>query len=159
MPLLSLEWLAETFPGVVHLQTRLAPRSLYEYRQDAQHYLTWCALDKDPLDPQTLRAWRRHMDEALKLNPKTINRRLVAIKTLVRASVACEALDERLAYRFGLVELVSLVPLRQRLRRRQAFTRTVKISKRTVSPTFMASPLIPLELEVQLDMAHTEALV
>jgi hypothetical protein len=84
MPLLSLEWLAETFPGVVHLQTRLAPRSLYEYRQDAQHYLTWCALDKD---------------------------------------------------------------------------RTVKISKRTVSPTFMASPLIPLELEVQLDMAHTEALV
>jgi integrase/recombinase XerD len=117
MPLLPLATLAEVFPGILDLPGQLGTRSLVEYRRDVQHYLAWCAWDHArALDPQTLRAWRQHQVEHTGLSPYTINRRLAAVKRCVTASAAADAVDQGLAFRFGLVEPVTLVSLRQRLR-------------------------------------------
>jgi site-specific recombinase XerD len=109
------------FPGLRELPGRLAPRSLEEYRRNGRHYLTFCGGDTArALDPQTLRAWRQHMVEHTRLSPNTINIRLQAIKSLVKASAACGALDRLLSYEFSLVELVKRSALRHRLTRPQA---------------------------------------
>jgi integrase/recombinase XerD len=123
MPLLPLAVLAEIFPGIVDLPGRLAPRSLTEYRYDAQHYLAYCAWERDrALDPQTLRAWRQHQVDTTGLSPNTITRRVRAVQCLVRASARRDALEAGLAFRFLQVEAVPLAPLRARLTPRHALT-------------------------------------
>jgi site-specific recombinase XerD len=114
--------LTEVFPGMRELPGRVAARTLEGYRSDAQQYLAWCTWDPArALNPHTLRAWLQHQ-VAAGLSANTINRRRACILTLIRLSVACEALDERLAYRFGLVAPVKLAPLRARLREHQPLT-------------------------------------
>jgi integrase len=112
----ALEQLRAVFPGVDQLAGRLAPRSLVEYQCIGRWYLAWCGGDRArALDPQTLRAWRQHLVDQTRLSPNTINTRINAIITLVRASAACGAVDRLVSYDFSLVEKVKLSALRQRL--------------------------------------------
>jgi site-specific recombinase XerD len=108
---------------VAELATRLAPRSLQEYRRDAGHYLAYCGYDSArALDVQTLRAWLQHMVAHTTLSPNTINRRLWAIQSLVVASAVQDAAFESLAFRVRLVESVPKAPLRHRLKRQHVLT-------------------------------------
>lgn len=109
--------LTEVFPGLHALPGRVAARTLEEYRRNGWLYLTWCEFDTTrALDPQTLRAWRQHQVAHTRLSPNTINIRLQSIKTLVKSSAACGALDRMLSYEFSLVELVKKSALRHRLK-------------------------------------------
>ena len=117
MPPLPLDVLAETFPGILDLKTRLTPRSLEGYQSDATLYLRWCDYDSArALDVATFRAWRNHLVDATTRSPNTINRRLHAIRSLVVASAAREAIDQAIAFRFRLVEPVGRASLRARLK-------------------------------------------
>jgi integrase/recombinase XerD len=119
----DLAQLAAIFPGLGELAGRVAPRTLAGYQDDAKLYCTWCAWDRErALDPKTLRAWIQHQVEHTTLSANTINRRRAAILTLVRVAARCDALDERIAYHFSLVEPVSLSSLRGRLKVHQALT-------------------------------------
>lgn len=115
--LLPLDLLAEVFPGVEHLAGRVAPRTLTEYRRDAQHYLAFCAWDVERAHhPHNLRAWCSYMVDHTTFSPHTINRRLISVKALITASAAIDRFDEGVAYRFGLVERVKVSSLRHRLK-------------------------------------------
>lgn len=114
----NLERLRTTFPGLEHLGGRIADSSLREYQSCGVHYLAWCGWDPArALTPQTLRAWVQHLVQDTRLSPNTINLRLAAVKTLVKASAVCGAVAPTLSYEFALVEKVKLNSLRDRLTR------------------------------------------
>jgi integrase len=116
MPLVPVVDLAEVFPGILDLAGRLAPRTLTEYRYDAQLYLAWCGDHGDEArDPASLRRWRTHL-VAKGRAAATINRRLAAVRSLIKASVACDSIDYGIGYRFGLVERVQDGALKDRAR-------------------------------------------
>lgn len=118
MPLLSAAEIAVFFPGFFDLAGRVAPGTLREYRYDAGLYVAWCDHDCARVrDPASLRRWRHHMVTQTTLSPRTINRRLCAIKSLIRVSVAVDAVEAGLGYRFGLVERVQIAALKERVRR------------------------------------------
>lgn len=105
------------FPGFEALAGRHTTRTTEEYTWDAIVYLRFCHFDADhALKPATLRAWRAYMVDETTLSPNTINRRLIAIKTLVKASAIVGAIKHTLAYEFSLVERVQIAPLRERLK-------------------------------------------
>jgi integrase/recombinase XerD len=140
MPPLPLDVLAETFPGILDLKTRLATRSLEGYQSDATLYLRWCDYDSArALDVATFRAWRNHLVDATTRSPNTINRRLHAIRTLVGASAAREAIDQAIAFRFRLVEPVGRASLRTRLKAQHTLTPDqVRALLRRPDPTTLA---------------------
>ena len=105
------------FPGWLDLSGRVSSRTLAEYRYDATNYLTYCTdMGTDPLDADSLRAWRNHMIDASNLSPNTINRRLAAIKRLAKASAILKHLPAAIAQEFSLVENTQVAPLPHRLR-------------------------------------------
>ncbi len=113
----SLAELAEYFSGLLDLAGRVAARTLTEYRRDVQLYLTFCqSRSQEPLDPQSLRGWRTEMVDHTRLSPNTINRRLAAIKRVVRATAMLGELPMDVAHGFVLIEPVQVSPLRARLR-------------------------------------------
>jgi integrase/recombinase XerD len=117
VPATSTARIRAVFPGWLDLAGRVSSRTLAEYRYDATNYLTFCAdWDVDPLDADSLRAWRHHMIDASTLSPNTINRRLAAIKRLVKASAILKRLPAATAQEFSLVENAQIAPLRHRLR-------------------------------------------
>lgn len=123
VPSLPIERIAQTFPGVTHLPGQLRPRTLIEYVIDVSSYLRWCGLDSEhALSAQTLRAWRQWMVEQSQIGPYAINRRLSAVKRMVRASVISGHIGHDVGYQFQLVERVPLAALRERLRYRRPLT-------------------------------------
>ena len=106
------------FSGWLDLAGRVSSRTLAEYRYDATNYLTFCTdMRIEPLDADSLRAWRNHMIDASKLSPNTINRQLAAIKRLAKASPILKCLPAATAQEFSLVENAQVAPLRHRLRK------------------------------------------
>ncbi len=101
-----------------HLSARVSEQTLFDYRSDATVYLAFLGAHEDPhcCDLQALRDWRRHMVEQTSLSPNTINRRLMAIKSLVRASAAIGAIDAGVAFRVAQLEVLKVSALRHRLR-------------------------------------------
>ena len=117
MPLAPYHVLVRIFPGLPDLAGRVAPSTLKHYESDVQMYLHFCQWDKErALDPATLRAWRTHLVDEGRAAP-TINRRLAAVKSIVRSCVAHGAPDFATAYGFALVEPVRSRTLRHRRRR------------------------------------------
>lgn len=109
--------LAVHFPGVTLLQSRLAPLSFEDYLADATLYLRFCeGKAKRIVDPQALLEWREYMVHHTTYSPNTINRRLMAIKAMVKASVKAERFDPAKALKFDSVEIVKLISLRHRLK-------------------------------------------
>lgn len=120
MPLVPLEQLTHYFPGFPDLVGRVAPSTMGEYQGDVQRYLTFCGWDEGTLLlPSTLRAWRRAMVEG-GLAAATINRRLAAIKSVLRSSVAQQSIDLATAYALSLVENVRPQTLKERMRDERA---------------------------------------
>jgi integrase len=113
----TVDDLAAIFPGIRHLQSRLAPLSLDDYLADATMYVRFCQGDAARIsDPDTLLAWREHMVHHTEYSPNTINRRLMAIKALVKASARIERFDVAAALKFQQIELVKVISLRHRLK-------------------------------------------
>lgn len=109
--------IAAIFPGLTDLEGRLAPESLEEYTRDAARYLTFFGWSVQRAHhPQTLRAWRQYLVTSTQLSPNTINRRLMVVKTLIRACAAVGAVSSLVAADFRLIERVSPSALRERLR-------------------------------------------
>lgn len=116
--ILNISDLRTYFPGLVHASARVGPRTLIEYQRDAMHYLAFCGgCPERSKAPQALREWRTNMVECTDLSPNTINRRLIAVKFMVHASVASGDMDPGVAYQFGQIEPVKKSALRHRLRR------------------------------------------
>jgi len=138
----DLERLRAIFPGFDQLEGRVAPRTVKEYSDDATYYLRYCTFYADlALNPNTLRNWRQHLVTHTSLSPATINRRLNAIKTLVKESAALGHIDRQLAYDFSLVERVQIAPLRDRLKPTTRFLLTpeqVRTLCRQPDPTTMS---------------------
>jgi integrase/recombinase XerD len=106
------------FPGLSDLHGRLAASSLYQYTRIGLVYLTFCKGDATVArDPASLRQWRQEMVRATGFSPCTINQRLAAVKTLVRASARCGALPASVHADFDLVEKVSRSAMRARMKR------------------------------------------
>jgi integrase len=88
-----------------------------EYQYDLQQYMQFCGWELErALSPSVMRAWRAHMVEVEMLAAATINRRLAAIKTVLRTSVAQQTIDLATAYSLSLVEKVRPQTLADRTR-------------------------------------------
>lgn len=99
----SLAQLATTFPGILDLAGRVNGRTLTEYRRDVSHYLRFCHGEgRDSGEPHSLRAWRVDMAEKTRLSPNTINRRLAAVKRIIRATAMLGELPLDIAHGFSL---------------------------------------------------------
>lgn len=108
---------ARVFPGILDLSGAMAERTLNEYRLDGGQYLRYCErVGHDPLDAASLRAWRQAMVDDTRMSPNTINRKLAALKRLVRASAEVGALPAELAHHVSLIRPVQVRSLRHRLR-------------------------------------------
>ncbi|RRR65833.1 MAG: hypothetical protein EI684_21975 [Candidatus Viridilinea halotolerans] len=66
------------------LAGQLAPSSLVGYQRDIAAYLRFATTSPAALDPATLARWRAHLANSTTLSPRTINRRLAAVKRLMR---------------------------------------------------------------------------
>src|SRR5215212_2123021 len=80
--------LAVLDPGM--LAGQLAPSSILQYRRDLAHYGAWCAgQGAPPLDAASLARWRAALaGEDSTTAAATINRRLAAVKRLVKEGAA-----------------------------------------------------------------------
>jgi site-specific recombinase XerD len=115
--ILSVDQTAVHFPGIHHLVSRLSPTSLDDYLMDATLYVRFCKANAQGIrDPASLVAWPGHMVNHTEFSPNTINRRLIAIKTLVKVSAAIERFEEVDALKFRAVELVKVISMRHRLK-------------------------------------------
>lgn len=101
------------------LAGQLAPSSIAGYRADLGHYATWCqGQGFDPLDAASLARYRAALAGAGgALSAATINRRLAAVKRLVKEAAGQGRLDANTAARFAGVEGVKPSALRDRQRR------------------------------------------
>jgi hypothetical protein len=97
------------------LTGQLAPSSIAQYRADLGHYGQW-ALDQgaDPLDAATLARYRAALAGEGGLSAATINRRLAAVKRLVKEAAGQGRIGADAAARFAGVEGVKASALRER---------------------------------------------
>jgi site-specific recombinase XerD len=116
--IMSVDELIAHFPGIRHLSARVGEQTLFDYRSDATLYLRFVGKKRtaDCCGVDALRDWRTHQVEHTTLSPNTINRRLMAIKSLVRASAAIGTVDVGVAYQVAQLENVKVSALRHRLR-------------------------------------------
>jgi integrase len=103
--------------GIPHLAGRVAPATYEQYQLEVHRYLEFCQWERAKiLDAATFRAWRTHLVDVEELAAPTINRKLAALKTVVKLTVTHERLDPAIAYQFAQVELVSELALKHRQR-------------------------------------------
>jgi integrase/recombinase XerD len=137
----TLAKIGQHFAGILDLAGRVNARTLTEYRRDLHLYLTFCQGEhREPSVPQSLRAWRGAMAEHTRLSPHTINRRLAAVKRVIRATALLGDLPMDVAHGFSLVEPVQVGLLRSRLR------------------THRPSPLLPEHVRQLIDAPDTQTL-
>jgi integrase/recombinase XerD len=116
----ALAQVTAVFPGFDDLRGRLTPGTLYEYAHAAVQYLAFCQGDPPAAwDPGTLRTWRRWMVDHSEYSPYSINVRLAAVKSLIRASARMGALPASVDADFQLLENVSNNALKHRIKRPQ----------------------------------------
>jgi len=111
-------------PDLTLLAGQLAPASLMGYRRDVTLYQAFCATAQPPLPPlaaPSLARWRTHLAQTTRLSPHTLNRRLAAVKCLVREAAAQGLVAETTAAALQRVAGVPVKALRHRLK---ATTRT-----------------------------------
>jgi integrase/recombinase XerD len=98
------------------LAGQLAPGSIAKYRQDWAAYSAWCAAQGvAPLDPAALGQWRTYQAGATTHSPHTINRRLAAVKRIVKEGAAQGLIPSAVALQFAAVAGVKPGALRDRL--------------------------------------------
>lgn len=113
--------LIRLFPGLPDLIGRVSETTLTQYQADLQLYVNFGEWLRDRVyDPATLRAWRTHMVEVEGRAAATVNRRLAAVKSVVRSCVTAGAIDGASGYAFSLVEPVRERTLTHRSRQSKA---------------------------------------
>lgn len=99
------------------LTGKLAPQSLAGYQQDLTAYLRFCKGDSEAaLEASTLARWCVHLAHATPLSPHTINRKLSAIKRLVREAALQGYIEDATAEAFRRVPGVLLKAMKERLK-------------------------------------------
>ena len=98
------------------LTGKLAPQSLAGYRQDVAAYQRFCGDCGTALEASSLARWSTHLAQATPLSPHTINRKLAAVKRLVREAALHGYLDDATAEAFRRVPGVPLKAMKERLK-------------------------------------------
>src|SRR4051794_31452088 len=99
------------------LAGQLASSSIAQYRRDMAPYGAWCAAhDASPLDAVTLARYRAALAGDTALSPATINRRIAAIKRLVKEGAIQGHISADVAAQFAGVVGVKASALRDRQR-------------------------------------------
>ncbi|PDW03362.1 tyrosine-type recombinase/integrase [Candidatus Viridilinea mediisalina] len=98
------------------LAGQLAPATLVGYRRDVAAYLRFAATREAALDPATLARWRAHLANATTLSPRTINRRLAAVKRLIREAASQGYTSNENASAFDQIAGVRAKALKDRLK-------------------------------------------
>ena len=114
---MAMNQMAAHFPGIHHLVSPLSPLSFEDYLADASLYVRFCDGKAERIvDPKALLEWREHMVHHTTYSPNTINRRLMAIKALVKASAEIGQFVEADELKFRKVQLVKVISMRHRLK-------------------------------------------
>lgn len=98
------------------LTGKLAPQSLAGYQQDLTAYLRFCGDPDAAREASTLARWSVHLAQATSLSPHSINRKLSAIKRLVREAALQGYCDPATAEAFRRVPGVPLKAMKERLK-------------------------------------------
>jgi integrase/recombinase XerD len=114
----------QTFPGDVYfdakiLAGRIAPSSVVTYQRDFDAYKRWAfnhPSGGDYLEKATFERWITYMEHETTLSPKSINRRISAVKRIMRKASQQGYIDERTGERFRLVEGVKVKAMKDRLK-------------------------------------------
>jgi integrase/recombinase XerD len=94
----------------------LAPQSLAGYQQDLMAYRRFCGHPDAALEASSLARWRVHLAQDALLSPNTINRRLAAVKRVVREAAAQGYVDSDTAEAFRRVRGLQVKALKDRLK-------------------------------------------
>lgn len=106
-----------TLPDVAILagQIRLSSRALYG--RDIAAYLAFCAGDQGlALEPSSLARWRAFLADQTTQSPNTINRKLAAVKRLLKEAAEQDLIDHERAARFAAISGVQKRALKERLK-------------------------------------------
>jgi len=98
------------------LTGQLAPQSLAGYQQDLTAYLRFCGDPDAALEASTLARWGVHLAQTTPLSPHSINRKLSAIRRVVREAALQGYCDLATAEAFRRVPGVPLKALKERLK-------------------------------------------
>jgi site-specific recombinase XerD len=98
------------------LTGHLAPASLVGYQQDLAAYLQFCGEPTTALEASSLARWSTHLAQATRLSPHTINRRLAAVRRVVREAAAQGYVDRDTAEAFRQVRGLQVKALKDRLK-------------------------------------------
>ena len=95
--------MAARWPDAKLLQARLAPTTARAYASEIAAYVRFCqAASAAPGQAASLARWRAHL-VAQALRPQTVNRKLAAVKQLVRAGAEAGDVDAATAQAFAAV--------------------------------------------------------
>lgn len=116
MPLTALVPVAASLllPDPAILAGQLAPASIRGYQHDLAAYLRFCDDPQTAREAASLARWRTYLAQDTQLSPHTINRRLAAVKRLVREAAAQGYLDSATADAFRRVAGVQVKALKDR---------------------------------------------
>ena len=111
-----------TFDSTI-LAGQIAPSSVAGYQQDLTGYQRFCDHGgREVLDAASLARWRQMLAEDTRLSPHTINRRMAAVKSVVKEAALQGYLDQAVAETFGRVVGVPVKALKDRIRERRPLT-------------------------------------
>ncbi len=99
------------------LAGQLADSSIAMYTRDIQAYRAYATeSNQDPLDAQTLAAWRDNLALHSSMSPHTINRMLSAVKRLIKQAASKGKIEASTALQFERLEGVKVKALKTRLK-------------------------------------------
>ena len=98
------------------LAGQLASSSIVGYRRDLAGYLVFAGSREAAMRPTTLARWRAQLANETKLSPRTINRRLAAVKRLIREAAAQGYVTSDVASAFDQVAGVKPRALKDRVK-------------------------------------------
>lgn len=97
------------------LAGRIAPSTIELYRRDFEEYQAFAVAWAAAIAPETLARWRTVMAQA-SCSPNTINRKLSAVRSVMKAAAEQGYISHEAAQRFRVVEGVKVRALRERLK-------------------------------------------
>ena len=108
----------QPFPSGDILAYALRESSLYIYQLGLRDYVAYCQQQEcDPLDPQSLAAWRDFLVEQTEKSPNTINRMMSAVRRITKEAAQRGLIDPSLRVAFEDVPGVKVRKLKERLKR------------------------------------------
>ncbi len=101
--------MASDWPDPKLLQGRLAPSTVRAYQGEIAAYLRFCqAASSEAGEAESLARWQAHLTHQTGGRPQTVNRKLAAVKQLMRAGVEAGVVDAATAQAFAAIPTVPL---------------------------------------------------